>query len=235
MERAAPPAPSVKPTRCVPSFALMDRWLRACAVPGTTRVRPTYDDLLDVLRAMIAMVPVHEEWYLAQYPEVAGYMKRLSGETATSHFHKHGYFNGRMPFADGWQGLRAPVRFKELRQNLRIVPARGTLYAEMEREDFLGMVRIILRNVSVDERWYLTAYPAVAQDIEALGCGTVTEHYATTGYFKGWLPVDLDVDADWYVARYAHVRNGLAAGVASSAKDHFLRIGYGEGCRPTRP
>jgi hypothetical protein len=235
-ERAREPmATPVKATRCVPPYALMDRWLTACTVPGTTRVRPSYDDVLDVLRAMIAIVPVNEEWYLTQYPDVVGFMSRLPDETATSHFRKHGYFNGRLPFADGWQGLRAPVRFTELTRNLRIVPARGMLYAEMEREDFLVMVRVLLRTLSVDELWYRKAYPEAANEIDATGIATAAEHYATSGYFKGWLPVDIDVDPDWYVARYGHVRNGLAAGVATSAKDHFLRIGYGEGCQPTPP
>jgi len=235
-ERASEPAAApVTATRCVPPFAIMDQWLTACAVPGTTRVRPTYDDVLDVLRALLAVVPVDEPWYLTEYPDVVGFMARMPDETATSHFRKHGYFNGRLPFADGWQGLRAPVRFTELTRQLRIRPARGVLYAEMEREEFLAMVKVMLRTVSVDASWYCNAYPEAANEIEPTAAATAAEHYANRGYFKGFLPVDVEVDPEWYVGRYAHVRNGLAAGVATSAKDHFLRIGYGEGCRPTPP
>jgi hypothetical protein len=223
----------VKATRCVPPFPLMERWLTACAVPGTTRIRPTYDDVLDVLRAMIEIIPVDEAWYLAEYPDVADWLGSVRDETATSHFRKHGYYDGRLPFADGWQGLRAPVRFTELTRTLRILPARGCLYAEMEREDFLDMVKALLRTVSVDELWYRVTYPEAADEMGTAGVATVAEHYVTRGYFKGWLPTDVAVDHDWYVSRYGHVRNGLAEGVATSAYDHFLRIGYGEGCRPT--
>ena len=230
---AATPAP--RATRCVPPYALVDRWLTACSVPGTSRVRPSYDDLLDVLRALIAMVPVDEPWYLARYPDVAQWIAGVSDETATSHFHKHGYFNGRLPFADGWEGLCAPVQFTELTRRLRIFPAPGRLYAEIEREDFLDMLRALLRTVRVDEPWYLSAYPQAADQLGETGIRSAAEHYVTRGYFEGWLPADVAVDPDWYVSRYQHVRNGLTQGIAMSARDHFFRIGYGEGCQPGRP
>jgi hypothetical protein len=229
------PAPKAKHLRCVPPFALMNHWLTTWAVPGSTRIRPPYDDVLDVLRAMMAIVPVDEAWYLAEYPDVAGFIDRNKDETAASHFRKHGYFRGRHPFADGWRGLERPVCFTELCGKCRIIPARGGLFAEMDREDFLHMVRRILRAVRVDEEWYRSTYPGAAAEIESGRFSTATEHYVTTGYFEGGLPADVEVDADWYLGRYAHVRTGLAIGVADSAKDHFLRIGYGEGCQPTRP
>jgi hypothetical protein len=229
----APSAMAPNPVRFVPPYALMQKWLGAWTVPGTTRVRAPYDDVLDVLRAMLVIVPVNEEWYLAEYPAVARPVVRTRGETAAIHFRKHGYFEGRQPFADGWCDLRQPVPFLELAKSFRTVVARGGLLADFDRDDFLDAIKKILRLVRVDDEWYRKTYPVAAEDIKFGRSPSAAEHYVTTGYFQGLLPADIDVDADWYMARYAHVRTGLAEGVAHSAKDHFLRIGYGEGCQPT--
>ena len=225
----------IEAARCVPPFALMEQWLKKWTVPDTTRVRAPYDDVLDVLRAMLAIVPVDETWYLAEYPDVSAWVGRVKDESAASHFRKHGYFDGRQPFAEGWQGLQRPVPCKELTRHLRLSPGREGLVAQIERQDFLGMIQAMLRAVRVDDLWYRTTYPGAAADIRGGRYSTAAAHYAGAGYFEGWLPEDVQVDADWYVARYAHVRAGLAAGEATSAKDHFMRIGYGEGCQPKRP
>jgi hypothetical protein len=221
--------------RCVPPFELMSRWLTACTVPGTTRIRPLYDDVLDVLRTLVAIVPVDEAWYLTEYPRVAAAVAKRPDETATTHFRMHGYFEGRLPFAAGWRDLQQPIPFADLKTRLRIIVTRGRLLAEIEREDFLDLVRKMLRSVAVDEAWYLKTYSAAAEDIRLGRVSSAAEHYITTGYFHGALPADVYVDEEWYTARYDHVRNSLAHGSSTSPKDHFMRIGYGEGCQPTSP
>ena len=221
--------------RCVPPFALMDRWLTACVVPGTTLVRPLYDDVLDVLRALVAIVPVDEAWYRAEYPSLAILISRTIDETPTTHFRKHGYFEGREPFAPGWLGLRRPIPFAELKTNIRVRVGRGRLLAEIEREDFLGLVRKVLSSISVDESWYQAAYPTAGRTSDL---GASHPRPATIGRratSRAFYPPDVDVDETWYRARYAHVRTSLAVGSAVSAKDHFVRIGYGEGCQPAAP
>ncbi len=211
----------------------MDRWLRSCTVSGSSRLRCAYDDVLDVMRELIAVVPVDEEWYLAEYPSITGYTA-ATGETAAVHFHKHGYFEGREPFAPGWNGHQGPTSFLQLKTAFRPFPARGRLFVEIEREAFLEIVKSILRLVPVDDAWYRETYARALRGPEARGYLSAFDHYVERGYFEGFLPADVAVDETWYVARYDHVRNGLASGVAVSAKDHFLRIGYGEGCRPAQ-
>jgi hypothetical protein len=220
---------------CIPPFALMDKWLAGCAVPGTTLVRPPYDDVLDVLRALVAIVPVDEPWYFAAYPAIVATLANMPGMTATTHFHKHGYFEKRRPFAAGWRGLRLPIPFTELKSRFRMVVGRGRLLAEIERDDFLDLVREMLGSVPVDEAWYQAMYPTANESIRYGRAATAAAHYVATGYFEGSLPADVDVDEGWYFARYEHVRNSLAIGSSISPKDHFLRIGYREGCRPSPP
>lgn len=202
---------------------------------GTTRLNPTYDDVLDVLKGLLAAVPVDEDWYKNEYPAVADFILRIPTETAASHFRKHGYFERRRPFASGWRDLTEPVPFIELKTCLNVSPRRGRIQADIEHDAFLALVTKILRAVPVDERWYLETYPAAAKSVAAGTFSSATDHYARQGYFEGWLPFDMAVDPEWYVSNYEHVRAGLARGVAGSATDHFNRVGYHEGCRPTPP
>jgi hypothetical protein len=209
----------------------MQKWMTAWALPDSTRIRPPYDDVIDVLRSMISIVPVDEPWYWIEYPEFAHSAPETRDETATDHFRKHGYFRGFRPFAEGWQSLPQPVPFLDLVAQFHLVPVRGRLFVEIERDRFLAIVRQQLDLIAVDEAWYREAYPDAAGHIAAGRYDSAKGHYVATGYFDGYLPADVDVDEPWYVSRYAHVRTGLAEGAASSAKDHYLRIGYGEGCR----
>ena len=213
----------------------MKTWMASCAADGTTSLKPTFDDVLDVLKALLTAVPVDEDWYKATYAAVADFVTRSPAETATLHFRKHGYFEGRKPFAPGWRGLTAPVAFAELKTRLPVNPRRGRLLVTIERVEFIRLVKTILRAVPVDEAWYRNTYPAAAKMIDGGTFRSATEHFAEQGYFDGWLPFDIIVDDEWYVARYDHVRTGLQRGVARSAKDHFLQVGYHEGCRPTPP
>ncbi len=201
-------------------------------MPGSYRVRFGYDDVLDVMRGLLIVVPVQEDWYHATYPNLADYCARFH-ETATTHFRKHGYFEGRQPFPPGWQGLQQPPSFLELKTAFRTFVTRGRVQVEIQRGAFLALVKRVLRLVPVDENWYCTVYPDAAETIRSGQFISAHDHFVTCGYFVGLLPSDPGVDEDWYVARYPHVRNGLAAGVATSATDHFFRIGYGEGCQPT--
>ncbi len=219
----------------VPPYALMNQWLAARAKPGTTLVSLLYDDVVDVVTGLIAVIPVDEDWYLTTYPAVARSVLALPDETPASHYRKHGYFDRREPFAPGWRGLRRPLPFIELKARLKPIVARGRLHVEIERSDFLDVVRAILRSVQVDEAWYCKAYPEADAAIRSAEVSSAAEHYARTGYFQGFFPTAVAVDEDWYTSRYAHVRTGLQNGVATSALDHFTRIGYAEGCRPAPP
>jgi hypothetical protein len=188
-----------------------------------------------VLKGFLRAVPVDENWYTAEYPAVADFLLRMPTETPASHFQKHGYFEGRKPFAPGSPGLTAPVPFAQLKPTLGIIPSRGRLRVVIERADFLQLIKSLLMAVPVDEPWYRSRYPDVAKTIYNGTTASAATHYIESGYLDGRLPSDVTVDEEWYISRYDHVRTGLDRGVACSAKDHFMRLGYNEGCRPIPP
>jgi hypothetical protein len=219
----------------VPPHTLLSKWMDRHAVAGTTRLTPPYDDLLDVLKGFLQAIPVDADWYKTEYPAVAEFLVRMPTETAGSHFQKHGYFEGRRPFAVGWRNLTDPVPFAQLKTRLRIIPTRGRLRVDIGRDDLLGIIKSILIAVPVDEPWYRNAYPDVAKAMDDGTLPSPAYHYAERGYFEARFPFEIIVDEEWYVSRYDHVRTGLERGVAKSAQDHFMRLGYKEGCRPTPP
>jgi hypothetical protein len=218
----------------VPPFPLLDKWLLGCAVQGSTILQVPYDDILDVLRGFLAVVPVDEDWYKSEYPDILGFLARNRDESATSHFRKFGYFDGRHPFAEGWRGLLRPILFTGIKKTFKAVVTRDGLRVDIERAALLKIVHELLLLVRVDETWYPTAYPEAAEAISAGVFLSAGDHYVHQGYFEGFLPADVVVDDEWYVSHYPHARRAIECGVAISAKDHFIRIGYGEGCRPTQ-
>lgn len=68
-------------------------------VPGTPgRMTIGYDDLLGVLRRVLASVVLDEAWYLHENPDVERGIKNRILQSARQHFLDHGYFEGRLPF-----------------------------------------------------------------------------------------------------------------------------------------
>jgi hypothetical protein len=212
----------------------VDRWLTGCSVSGTSRLHLPYDDILDVLRGFLPAWPVHEDWYLAEHPEVRRFLLENPDETATSHFRKFGYFSGCHPFRNGWCDLRRPIGFERLKAGFDVIVTRAGLYVYIERNRFLVLIKKLLISVPVGEDWYCENYADADEAIRRGQFQSASDHYIRAGYFNGYLAEDPNVDEDWYIARYEHVRSGLACGEAVSAKDHFIRIGYGEGCLPSR-
>jgi hypothetical protein len=221
--------------RYVPPYTTLCRWMDGCATTSTDRLTSSYDDFLDVLRCFLFVIPVDEDWYKAEYPAILEFLLQMPTETAASHFHKHGYFEGRNPFPPGKHDRTAPVPFGKLQNRLRIVPTRGRLSVEIARDDLIALIKELLRAVPVDAGWYRATYPDVAGTIDSGMLASAADHYVEWGYFENRIPFDIAVDADWYMTRYDHVRIELEHGEAGSAQDHFIRVGYKQGCRPTPP
>ena len=57
-----------------------------------------YERLLELIRHLLSQVVVDEQWYLAQYPDVAEAIAKGTKTSATQHFVDDGYFENRLPF-----------------------------------------------------------------------------------------------------------------------------------------
>lgn len=123
--------------------------------------------------------------------------------------------------------------FELLKQNLSIVTVNGQLKVNNTYDEFLDIVRLILRSVPVDEPWYLTEYPDIAEAVAAGEVKSARHHFIDSGYFEGRLPCALVVDEAWYLSEYPDVAEGIERGEIQSARQHFLEHGYEEGRSPS--
>jgi hypothetical protein len=84
--------------RYLPPFDVLKSHVSIAQVKGDLTVSSTYEDMMQMLRRLIADVPVDEAWYLKRYPDIADAIDRGIVNSAKSHFVSDGYFEGRMPF-----------------------------------------------------------------------------------------------------------------------------------------
>jgi hypothetical protein len=123
--------------------------------------------------------------------------------------------------------------FELLKQRLSIVTVNGQLKVNNTYDEFLDIIRLVLRSVTVDEAWYLTEYPDIAEAVAGGEVKSARHHFIDSGYFEGRLPCPLEVDEAWYLAEYPDVAEGIERGEIQSARQHFLEHGYEEGRLPS--
>ncbi len=122
--------------------------------------------------------------------------------------------------------------FSVLKNSIKLLSVKGQLKVDMNYDEFLDFVKKFLRAVPIDETWYRTTYPDVAEAIEAGAYRSAQQHFIEHGYFEGRLPFDLEVDEEFYIKQYPDIETSVQAGVVTSARDHFVRHGYEEGRLP---
>jgi hypothetical protein len=98
--------------------------------------------------------------------------------------------------------------------------------------DFQALVRRALADVEVDETWYRSQYPDVADGIARGDTPSAIEHYRAFGWLEGRLPIDPKVDEIWYRANNPDVAAGIRDGAVTDAREHFIQFGYREGRAP---
>jgi hypothetical protein len=65
---------------------------------GKLTVNASYDEFLDMIRAVLSVIEVDEAWYLSKYPDVGEGIRSGAVASAREHFMHNGYFEGRLPF-----------------------------------------------------------------------------------------------------------------------------------------
>jgi hypothetical protein len=103
---------------------------------------------------------------------------------------------------------------------------------EIEAEKVISMIKLLLRGVHVDEKWYRKTYDDVDAAIKNGLYDSSKHHFVEDGYFEGRRPGPVRVDEAWYVATYPDVAEGIELGEIQSAQEHFDEHGYQEGRLP---
>ncbi len=124
--------------------------------------------------------------------------------------------------------------FELIRRSIEISTVRGELRVNLSYEDFVEILRTMLRGLEVNEAWYVRTYEDIGKAIREGIVSSAKQHFVDDGFFEGRLPFPIDVDDKWYLAENADVAESLRAGIVDSPQDHFNKDGYREGRLPFR-
>ena len=122
--------------------------------------------------------------------------------------------------------------FEMIRRSIEISTVRGELRVNVSYEDFIGILRTMIRGVEVDEDWYALTYEDIGNAVKAGIIRSAKQHFVDDGYFEGRLPFPMTVDERWYLTENPDVAESIRKGAVESAQDHFNRDGYREGRLP---
>ena len=125
------------------------------------------------------------------------------------------------------------VPFSALKSSIKLLSMKGQLKVDMNYDEFLDLVKKFLQAVPIDEDWYRTTYPDVAEAIKAGAYRSARQHFVDHGYFEGRRPFDLELDEAFYMKQYPDIAQAVSSGDLDSARDQFVRIGYDEGRLPS--
>jgi hypothetical protein len=218
--------------RYLAPFQVMEEWLARQSRIDGSQFDLRYDDLIDIIRRLIAALPVDSTWYLSPYPGVSAAVERRTFKSAAHHYVQHGYFEKNLPFESEGPGRRYPPTFQSIKGKLRIFPVRGSFRLHISNDELFGIVREFLAAVPVDEAFYCDLYPGIGQAVAAGKISSAADHFVRHGYFEGRMAFPMPVDETWYLDIYRDVTDAVEQGSAQSAEDHFLKFGYRQGRLP---
>jgi hypothetical protein len=122
--------------------------------------------------------------------------------------------------------------FKVIRDRLIVVKVNGKAKINNSYDDFVDVVKLLLRGAAFDEKWYISTYTDVADAVKNGSFKSGRHHFIEVGYFEGRRPYNFEVDENWYLSNYPDVADGVGKGDITSARHHFNEHGYEEGRLP---
>ena len=81
----------------LPPFTFLQQKYQITAANDRDSVNLAYQDFLEIARLFLRAVPIDEEWYLDEYPDVAEAIKAGQFKSPKHHFVENGYLEGRRP------------------------------------------------------------------------------------------------------------------------------------------
>ncbi len=122
--------------------------------------------------------------------------------------------------------------YESLREHLKMTMIRGKPTPNMTYDDIKKLISRLLWMVEVDEDWYLTRNPDIAEAVREGRAKSGRDHFVNNGYFEGRQPFPMTVDEAWYLAENPAVAEAIREGLMPSAQHHFEQHGYREGRLP---
>lgn len=122
--------------------------------------------------------------------------------------------------------------FELIRRSIEITTVRGELRVNLSYENFIGILRTMIRGVEVNEAWYVRTYEDIGKAIKDGVIQSARQHFVDDGYFEGRLPFPIAIDERWYLEQNPDVAESVRKGTVESGQEHFDKDGYREGRLP---
>jgi hypothetical protein len=122
--------------------------------------------------------------------------------------------------------------YATLLNNKLVIPSVSAPYVSVDQHFFFRLMKGVVKNISVDENWYLAKNPDVAEAIKRGAVKSGREHYLCFGYYEHRMPYKIVVVETWYLKSYPDVQAAVAKQVYSDAQTHFEIRGFREGRLP---
>lgn len=121
------------------------------------------------------------------------------------------------------------ISFGYLRSETR---DQNNRFVRVEENRLRDMLRALLRDVEVDEKWYMDFNSDVRAASKQGKVASARDHYIDSGYFEDRFPRPMKVDTEWYLRTYPDIVDAIKAKRFASAQEHFERYGFKEGRKP---
>lgn len=115
---------------------------------------------------------------------------------------------------------------------LNLTSNRGKTKTDMTFDEAKDLIRRLISVVDVDEAFYLSRNPDVAEGVAQGSIRSAREHFINHGYFEGRMPYPINVNEEWYLQENADIADTVQSGEYASGQAHFDGPGYPEGRRP---
>jgi hypothetical protein len=113
-----------------------------------------------------------------------------------------------------------------------LLPSQKTNYMAIETSYLVTVLAPRVRDIKVDEIWYLQQYPDVVAAINEGLCTSASEHYVHHGFYEHRMPHQIKINELWYLSQNTDVRRAVLAQDFLSGQAHFDELGYREGRLP---
>ncbi len=147
------------------------------------KVECRLDDLRRLLFLAMHATPVDEDWYRRAYPDVIEAIESGQVASATEHYRRSGYLEGRFPFEPTVDETWYLQRYPDVKAALRAGRSPMDHFIASGYSEGRQPMR-----PSVDAGWYLRTYASARRDVDAGKAESAADHYLRTGYAQGMLP-----------------------------------------------
>jgi hypothetical protein len=147
-----------------------------------------WNDFTKLIYLALQFIPVDEEWYLSAYPDVVAEIESKNIASASDHFRRAGYLEGRFPIRpvvdEAWYLKMYPDVREAIARGV-VVDAQSHFVSSGYQEGRMPCA------MPVDSTWYEAANPQ--SSLRKMNGESCEEDFIRFGFREGFMPYRPDI------------------------------------------